>query len=208
MLFLCTVPKLLIRKKYYVLFPIPVFIVQMTKLVHFTEYNTFSEIPPSTSMHFTTRVRTAYRHIGIFGICEDVRHFYNTPTVSLSRVTTANRRFTPIHMQEERTLFDAKSRLLYSEIALSRKPFGIGHMYICTFSLEWPILWPIRILTFPPWTLGIRQFESHVQITNWCAPWKLINHAGNLFFSAGAAISVVKCLSQLLGRRKCKPYWN
>jgi hypothetical protein len=32
----CTVPKLLIRKRYYVLFLIPVFIVQVTKLVQFT----------------------------------------------------------------------------------------------------------------------------------------------------------------------------
>jgi hypothetical protein len=31
-----TVPKLLIRKRYYVLFLIPVFIVQVTKLVQFT----------------------------------------------------------------------------------------------------------------------------------------------------------------------------
>jgi hypothetical protein len=47
--------------------------------------------------------------------------------------------------------------VLYSEIALSRKPFGMGHMYIYTFCLEWPILWPPRISTFPPgalWLLG------------------------------------------------------
>jgi hypothetical protein len=31
-----TVPKLLIRKRYYVLFPIPVYIVQVTKLIQFT----------------------------------------------------------------------------------------------------------------------------------------------------------------------------
>jgi hypothetical protein len=38
--------------------------------------------------------------------------------------------------------------------AVSRKQFGIGHMYIYTFffCLEWPILWPPRILTFPPGT--------------------------------------------------------
>jgi hypothetical protein len=36
----------------------PVFTVQVTKLVQFTYYNTFSKIPPSTSMHFATRVRT------------------------------------------------------------------------------------------------------------------------------------------------------
>jgi hypothetical protein len=35
-LFHCTVPKLLIRKRYYVLFLISVFIVQVTKLVQFT----------------------------------------------------------------------------------------------------------------------------------------------------------------------------
>jgi hypothetical protein len=32
----CTVPKLFTRKRYYVLFLIPVFIVQVTKLVQFT----------------------------------------------------------------------------------------------------------------------------------------------------------------------------
>jgi hypothetical protein len=53
-----TVPKLLIRKRYYVLFLIPVFIVQVTKLVQFTQYNTFRKIPPSSWMHFATRVRT------------------------------------------------------------------------------------------------------------------------------------------------------
>jgi hypothetical protein len=55
-LFHCTVPKLLIKKKYYVMFLIPVFIVEVTKLVQFTEFNTFSKIPPSTSIHFATRL--------------------------------------------------------------------------------------------------------------------------------------------------------
>jgi hypothetical protein len=35
-LFECTVAELLTRKRYYVLFLIPVFIVQVTKLVQFT----------------------------------------------------------------------------------------------------------------------------------------------------------------------------
>jgi hypothetical protein len=35
-IFHCTVPKLLLRKRYYVLFLIPLFIVQVTKLVQFT----------------------------------------------------------------------------------------------------------------------------------------------------------------------------
>jgi hypothetical protein len=32
--------------------------------------------------------------------------------------------------------------VLYSEISVSRKPLGIGHMYIHTFCTEWPILSP------------------------------------------------------------------
>jgi hypothetical protein len=36
-------------------------------------------------------------------------------------------------MLEERVILGTKSKLLYSEIALSRKPFGIGRMYIYTF---------------------------------------------------------------------------
>jgi hypothetical protein len=49
--------------------------------------------------------------------------------------------------------FLSTSLELYSERALSWKPFGRGHIYICTFCLEWPILWPSRILTFLPRTL-------------------------------------------------------
>jgi hypothetical protein len=64
--FQCTVPKLLTRKKHYVLFLIQVFIVQVTKVVHFTQYNTFSKIPPSTSMHFAARVR-------IWRVCSSVQ---------------------------------------------------------------------------------------------------------------------------------------
>ena len=56
-LFECTTAKLLIRRCYvYVLFIIPVFIVQVTELVQ--GYNECSKIPPSTSMHFATRVKT------------------------------------------------------------------------------------------------------------------------------------------------------
>jgi hypothetical protein len=35
-------------------------IVQVTKLVQFTQYNAFSKIPPSTSMQFATHVRTQH----------------------------------------------------------------------------------------------------------------------------------------------------
>jgi hypothetical protein len=57
-LFYCAVPKLLIGMRYCVLYLTPEFIVEVTKLVQFTYYNTFSKIPPSTSMHFATSVKT------------------------------------------------------------------------------------------------------------------------------------------------------
>jgi hypothetical protein len=80
------------------------------QLVQFTQYNTFSKILPSTSIHFATRVWT-WR----------VARLYSVQCT-----------------------------------ALSRKPFGMGHMYIYTsFCVEWQILWPPRILIFPPWTLCI-----------------------------------------------------
>jgi hypothetical protein len=53
----CAVAKLLINR-HYVLFLMSVFIVQVTQSVQFTQYSTFSKVPPSTSMHFATRVRT------------------------------------------------------------------------------------------------------------------------------------------------------
>jgi hypothetical protein len=59
---------------------------------------------------------------------------------------------------------------LYSEIALSRKPFEIGHIYTYTFCLKWPILWPPRILTFPPGTFCIWMNNistSILQAYNW-----------------------------------------
>jgi hypothetical protein len=87
--------------------------------------------------------------------------FHNIPTTSLSTVTTANWRFTRIHMFETvaqdgeggNTVLGAKFKLLYSETALH---FGNRSeedtLYMYNFCLEWPILWPPRILTFPPGT--------------------------------------------------------
>jgi len=50
--FECTTAKLLIRKRYYVyvLFLIPVFIVQVTESWYSLQYNKCSKIPPSTSV--------------------------------------------------------------------------------------------------------------------------------------------------------------
>jgi len=47
-----------VDKKYYVVLLIPVFVVQVAKLVQVVWYNTFSKIPPSSSVNFATRVRT------------------------------------------------------------------------------------------------------------------------------------------------------
>jgi hypothetical protein len=38
--------------------------------------------------------------------------------------------------REERTLLGAQAKPLYSQMALSRKPFGMGHMFIQTFLLR------------------------------------------------------------------------
>jgi hypothetical protein len=57
-LFHCTIPTFLVRKKYCIMFLIPLFIVQVTKLVQFTYYNAFLKIPPSISVCFKTCMRT------------------------------------------------------------------------------------------------------------------------------------------------------
>jgi hypothetical protein len=105
-IFHCTVPKLMIRKRYYVLFLIPIFTVQVKKLVPFTQYNIFSKIPRPTSIHFATRVRT-WRVARLYSVQRTVQ--WNSSFME----TIRNR--THVHMQ---------------------------------FYLEWPILWPPRILTF------------------------------------------------------------
>jgi hypothetical protein len=91
-LFHCTDPKLFIRKRYYVLFLIPVFIVQVQSWYSLPSIILFSKIPPSASMNFVTRERT-WRVARPYSV-------------------------------------------LYSEISLSQKPFGIGHIYIYTFLLR------------------------------------------------------------------------
>lgn len=70
--------------------------------------------------------------------------FHNTPIISLSIVTTHQLTFhTNLHASdsgtvwwEGRTILGAKSKLSYSETALSSKPSGIGNMYTYTFLLR------------------------------------------------------------------------
>ena len=88
-LFECTTAKLLVRKRYYVyvLFLIPVFIVQVTELVQ--GYNKCSKIPPSTSMHFATRVKT-WRVVRLSASCRFFMQGITSSKLmsSSSRVTT------------------------------------------------------------------------------------------------------------------------
>ena len=84
------------------------------------------------------------QHISIFGICEDVwqfaQHSYNVTrwfVVTTNSYNSQPMLHTNSHFsysgavrREGRTLLVAKSKLLYSETALSRKLFGIGHVHI------------------------------------------------------------------------------
>jgi hypothetical protein len=78
------------------------------------------------------------QHISIFGICEDVRHFtqnsydvtINSHNGQLTLDTDSHASDSGTVWRERRTILGAISKLLYSKIALFRKPFGIGHMYI------------------------------------------------------------------------------
>jgi uncharacterized integral membrane protein len=80
-LFHCTVPILLIRMRYYILFLIPVFIVQVTKSVQFTKYNTFSKMPLSLSLHFATHVKT-WR----VACLSASRHYFSSVHFTLHRI--------------------------------------------------------------------------------------------------------------------------
>jgi hypothetical protein len=94
----------------------------------------FNIILPSTP-------RSAKLPPSISGICENVQHCaqhsYNVTANSYnSQLTLHTDSHSGAVRQEFRTILGAKSKILYSEIALSWKPFGIGQMYIHTFLLR------------------------------------------------------------------------
>jgi hypothetical protein len=78
-LFDCTVRKWLIRKRFYVLFLIPVFIVQVKKLVQFIWYNIFSRIPPCEDMACCSFVSRKPFRIGHVHIRHD--RYNDLPTI-------------------------------------------------------------------------------------------------------------------------------
>jgi hypothetical protein len=55
---------------------------------------------------------------------------------------------------------------LYSEIALSRKPFGIGHMYIYTFLLRMADTMTSQNIDLPSWDIlyGYTIREANMQL--------------------------------------------
>jgi hypothetical protein len=53
-------------------------------------------------------------------------------------------------------------RVLYSEIALSRKPIGIGHMYIYTFLLRITHTMTSQNIEFSPGTFCILSHVGHL----------------------------------------------
>jgi hypothetical protein len=81
------------------------------------------------------------QHIIIFGICEDVRHLaqhsyivtINSHYSQLTLHTDSHVSYPGAVQRECGTILGAQSKLLYSELALSLKPFAIGHLYIYTF---------------------------------------------------------------------------
>jgi hypothetical protein len=107
------------------------------------QYNTFSKIPPSTLMHFETRVRTVYGISAYSAFAKMPGIFHDIPTMSLSTVTTANWHFITIHMREARTILGAKSKLLHSETALPRNRSEKDTCKYTLFCLKWPILYDL-----------------------------------------------------------------
>jgi hypothetical protein len=94
----------------------------------------------SIGITFTEAVNVQYR--STFSICEDVRRFsqhsYNVTINSRNGQLTVH---TDSHApdsvagwREGRTVLGAQSKQLYSQISLSRKPFGIGHIHTHCFA--------------------------------------------------------------------------
>jgi hypothetical protein len=117
--FHCTVPKLWVRKISRTVSNTGIIVqviklAQLTCIIHFRKFHRQHQC----NLQLVWGRHTAYwASVRMYGI------FLNISTMSLSTVTTANWRFTPIHMRETRTMLNAISELRYGEIAPSRKPF-------------------------------------------------------------------------------------
>jgi hypothetical protein len=56
-----------------------------------------------------------------------------------------------------------KSKVLYSEIALSRKPFGLGHLYIYTFLLRITDIMTSQNIDLSSWDILYMAFHVHFE---------------------------------------------
>jgi hypothetical protein len=131
----------------------PVFIVQVTKLVHLTNIIHFRKFH---RRHQCTLQHVWGRHINIFGICEDARHFsqhsYNVT------INSHNGKLT-LHTDSHARGKDNNGRQIETTAqwnsSNSETVRNRTHVHIQIFCLEWPIPLPPRILTFPPETFCI-----------------------------------------------------
>jgi hypothetical protein len=78
-------------------------------------------------------MRKGVQHISVFYICEDVWHYSDIPTTSLSVVTTANWLVTPINVLRTVAQYSRREGQYWVPnpnycTVKSQKPFGIGHM--------------------------------------------------------------------------------
>ena len=94
---------------------------------------------PSTLFFNSRRGTTiSVQHISIFGIREDVRHFaqhsnnvaINSHNSQLTLHTDSHASDSGATRRKGRTILGAQAKPLYSQMALSRKPFGIGHLFL------------------------------------------------------------------------------
>jgi hypothetical protein len=92
-------------------------------------------------------------HIRIFCICKDVRHFsqhcYNVSINSHNGQLTLD---TDSHAGGKDNIGHQLQTTLQWNSSISETVPNKTHVHIYTriFCLEWPISWPLRILTFPP----------------------------------------------------------
>lgn len=102
---------------------------------------TFSKIPPSTSVHFAPLVRTwrvavssaSWRSFTL-AITSIARSSSSSSVFTynsqLTHHTDSHASYNGAVRRKWRTVLGAKSKLLVSEISLFRQPFAVGHVYM------------------------------------------------------------------------------
>jgi hypothetical protein len=121
-----------------------------TKDKFVTDHNKCSNIPPSTAMHFATRVLK-------IACCSSGLIF--TSLCAVGSIQNVSRQFvSPIHLQSINfALHPAKQTKIKRTLRASFKQPCLGNRsaldtftYELIFYSQWPIIGPPKILTFPP----------------------------------------------------------